>query len=110
MVAQDLWIHSQQTNNIQMKHWEELYLKTRIVYGKFVRNQISLFLLLLSSIELCALVMKVQEKQIIGKPDPSLLKQKGVCARPLCSKIKNGESITAPDDIHITPNEVMGWP
>ena len=52
----------------------------------------------------------VQEKQIPGKLDPSLLKQKGIPPGPLYSKIKNGESIIAPDGSQITPNEVMGPP
>ena len=52
----------------------------------------------------------VQEKQIPGKLDPSLLKQKGILPGPLYSKIKNGESIIAPDGSQIIPNEVMGLP
>ena len=39
-----------------------------------------------------------------------LLKQKGIPLGPLYSKIKNGESITAPDGSQITPTEVMGPP
>ena len=70
-VTQDLWIHPQDTDNILMKLWKESNLKMRIfVCDKFVRNQIWLFLLLLSSIELCALVMwfkrnKSQESLIL---------------------------------------------
>jgi len=50
----------------------------------------------------------IQEQQLPGKLDPTLLKQKGVPPGPLYSKIKNGETINAPDGSLIMPSDVLG--
>ena len=73
-VTQDLWIHPQDTDNILMKVWKESNLKMRIfVCDKFL----TAFAAPLKHRTRCFGYV-VQEKQIPGKLDPSLLKQKGI--------------------------------
>ena len=52
----------------------------------------------------------IQEQQLPGKLDPTLLKKRGIPPGPLYSKIKNGETITAPDGSFIMPKDVVGSP
>ena len=52
----------------------------------------------------------ILQQQRPGKLDPTLLKQKGIPPGPLYAKIKNGESITAPDGNLVMPSDVLGPP
>ena len=52
----------------------------------------------------------IQEKQLPGKLDPNILKSKGIPPGPLYAKIKNGQTITAPDGSLIKPTDVLGSP
>lgn len=52
----------------------------------------------------------IQEQQLPGKLDPNLLKLKGIIPGPLYAKIKNGETITAPDGSLVMPKDVLGPP
>lgn len=52
----------------------------------------------------------IQEDCLPGKLDPILLKSKGIPVGPLYAKIKNGESIVAPDGTTIKPDDVLGSP
>ena len=52
----------------------------------------------------------IQEQPLPGKLDPNILKQKGISPGPLYAKIKNGETITAPDGSLVKPTDVLGPP
>ena len=52
----------------------------------------------------------IQEDAFPGKLDPALLKERGIPPGPLYAKIKNGESIIAPDGSQICPGDVVGPP
>lgn len=52
----------------------------------------------------------IQEQELPGKLDPNLLKMKGIPPGPCYGKIKNGETITAPDGSLVMPNDVLGPP
>lgn len=52
----------------------------------------------------------IQEQQLPGKLDPILLIQRGIPPGPQYSKIKNGETITAPDGSLVKPSDVLGPP
>ena len=52
----------------------------------------------------------IQEQQLPGKLDPVLLKQRGIPPGPLYGKIKNGETVTAPDGSLVMPADVLGPP
>ena len=51
-----------------------------------------------------------QEQQLPGKLDPDLLKLRGIFPGPLYGKIKNGETVTAPDGSLVMPADVLGPP
>ena len=52
----------------------------------------------------------IQEQQLPGKLDPDLLKLRGIPPGPLYGKIKNGETVTAPDGSLVMPADVLGPP
>lgn len=52
----------------------------------------------------------IQEQQLPGKLDPDLLKLRGIPPGPLYGKIKNGETVTAPDGSLVIPADVLGPP
>jgi len=52
----------------------------------------------------------IQEQQLPGKLDPDLLKLRGISPGPLYGKIKNGETVTAPDGSLVMPADVLGPP
>ena len=52
----------------------------------------------------------IQEQQLPGKLDPDLLKLRGIPPGPLYGRIKNGETVTAPDGSLVMPADVLGPP
>ena len=52
----------------------------------------------------------IREQELPGKLDAMLLKQKGISPGPLYAKIKNGETVVAPDGSIISPEDVLGAP
>ena len=52
----------------------------------------------------------IQEQESLGKLDPNVLKEKGIPPGPLYAKLKNGETITAPDGSLVTPKDALGMP
>ena len=52
----------------------------------------------------------ITEKDLSGKLDALLLKQKGIPPGPLYAKIKGGENVVAADGSVISPQDVLGKP